>query len=222
MRGQSIDLAIYVGRSVLQNSLLLRVQSVSTLVRGYLERQQQFQWPMFPGVAANLGIGRVPEPIYAFERNGLSIASDQDKSYSDHDSDSDHEGDHGDGHQRYSYRFMMSILKLRQLLKPTADIRKVLALAAEILSVDASKVQDAEAFPLPRELTMRTSLVKLDMGMLLWEQHLWSQDIHRASALYADSSEQTHLNYLCQRSQSITVPASLTPLERNARDIQRC
>ena len=91
----------------------------------------------------------------------------------DGDGESDDAGEeYSDSRKKFAGSRMLTLLKLKSMLKPSADLRQVLELSAELLGLNPDEIRDKEAFPLPSRRQMDNSFIKLDLCMMMWSQHL--------------------------------------------------
>lgn len=186
---------------------------MSTTVKELIKKGQPFVWPMHRTMAAHAireNFEEMPRQKYAFHKYGLPSGVSPDGEQSGDDDSDDELDPHGN---RWQPGLLVQLATLQSLLKPCADLKEVVKLVARILGVSA------DGLTWPCHKTLRSALIKLDLGIMWWEQHLWLQGIHRSQAWYADSTDQTQIDYFCNRTQSLTCSASLSVTERLALDL---
>jgi hypothetical protein len=165
--------------------------------------RSSFAWPMFPSDVYHFGLP-IPRQSLPFEDIRF-----EDQSGEEEEEDNDDDDHKANFEEPYHASKLLQFLKLKSLLKPSASIREVLALAADILGHDKAPVMDKATCRIPSAETLRKSLIMLDMIMMLWSRHLWRHGMKQVSCLLVDASEQSRVNYLCQRSDSLVVPENI-------------
>ena len=200
-------------------------------VRAAMETRSRFRWPVFPGEVHHLGLKLADPPQQFHVCHYLrDVGSDSEEAGSESEGSGGREEEasqerrgapnfHG---SRCSPARLLKFLELKALLRPGASERQALALAAELLGQDPNPVLDPQAFAVPARQTMMRASIKLDMGVMLWSRHRWRKGYHAASSLMADTSEQHHHNYLCQRMDSVVVPYGLPTHQQRQLDIGQC
>ena len=92
------------------------------------------------------------------------------------------------------------------MLRPGTNVRSALLLAAEL----SGRSEDLSGLRVPAKETLRRAEVKLDLALMLWSRQLWNNGYQAQSCLLADSSEQNHYDFFCQRMDSLEVPPKLS------------
>ena len=210
-------------RPELQTLACVEVPLSRTVIQAMTTRSP-FEWPLFPGDLYHLGLSAPEQPQLFHDRGPQPVPGDRgcvDNSGSSSESSGAESDDvnASDG-VRYPASTMMKFLELQSLLKPGASIRRVCALAAELLGHDPAAAFDAEVFKVPSGSTMRRALVKVDMHVMLSSRHQWRKGYTAVCGFLADSSEQHHHNYLCQRVDAVVVPPGMSAADRKLHSVQ--
>ena len=176
--------------------------------------QSQFTWPLYPIDAKGLGL-KVPHQALPFSTMHTKVDTDSESEASDTWEE------HGKSKQkRFEAPTLLKFLKFHAMLKPGTNIRSALALAASLLGDDPTFVENASVVDIPAKNTLRRAQVKVDLSLMLWSRHLWGHGYQATTCLLADSSEQNHYDYFCQRSDSIEIPPNLKDDERAQLDVR--
>ena len=189
--------------------LLWKCNDINATIMTAMQNQCQFKWPLFPAVARTLGL-EVPDQPLPFTVAHTRPEGDavNDEAESDITDDDDEEGGFVKK-QTSPAATMLKFLRFRALLRPGSHLREALAIAADLLGCDVTKVQDPSTFRIPDNDTLRRGLVKVDCGLMLWSRHWWNHGYRAATCLLADSSEQSHYDFFCQRTDSLEIPPKL-------------
>ena len=134
----------------------------------------------------------IPKTLSWFHRRTQPAAPLEDGHDSDDFEYCDEEAEPAEqpGAKRYKASQLLLFLEFASFLRSSSDLRKALVVAAKILDVELG------AIDIPCRQTLSRSLVKLDLCMMLWERHSSRNGFACAASLSADSSKQSHWDFI--------------------------
>ena len=164
-----------------------------SLLKPTLSARSPFRLPLWPSESSALGFDLGP-PMLPCQVPSFLPDPEED----DGEEDDDAEGASDDEKYdilKYKPETMLTWLKFSRMLKPGADVREALAVAAELIGADTEAVRDPSRFRVPSQSTLRRATIQLDCCMMGWSRFMWAHGYQAQMCLLADSSEQGRVEF---------------------------